>query len=132
METIKAVGSVFFVLLCLVLVLVLAYQSIRLLGRRVGSAGSAAGSIKVLDRLPLAQDQTLYIVEAAGKTLLLGATPQGVRLVCELDPSALPKTPPANQGPGQAGSFGELLRGLRAQGARRTDEERGGPMDGGA
>ena len=93
-EVLSALGM----LAAFVLVLVLAYLATKWLGKRYGGRpGGSAGNIKILDRASLGPDRCLYIVEAGGKTLLIGATSQRIDALSELDPEAL--LPPAQETP---------------------------------
>jgi flagellar biogenesis protein FliO len=80
-------------LLILVAVCVVAWLVLRFGVKRLypGAAGAtAAGPLRVLARLPLEPRRTLYIVEAAGKTLLVGAGESGpLAVLAELDEQAV-------------------------------------------
>ena len=92
LQTLLALGAV-----CILAVVVL-----RLLSRRLHGGRRGGRHLRVIEHLPLDQRRTLYLVEAAGRSLLLGATDGGgVRLIAELDrldqePSAAaaPEEPP--------------------------------------
>lgn len=52
--------------------------------------------VKVLERVPLDGRRSLYLVEVAGRVLLVGAGEQGaLGVLAELDPDALPAVPEA-------------------------------------
>jgi flagellar biogenesis protein FliO len=74
-------------LLILALVCVGAWLVIRIGVRRLYAGGAARGGpLRVVARLPLEPRRTVYIVEAAGKMLLLGASDQGpLAILAELD-----------------------------------------------
>lgn len=65
-------------------VLVLAYYTTRWLGRR-SLAQSGSKMIQVLDRAPLGQDKSLVVVKVAGKVMLLGASQNSIRKLCDLE-----------------------------------------------
>jgi flagellar biosynthetic protein FliO len=107
--------------LALILVCVLAYVFLRyglrwlMRGRKTGLS-----SLAVLDRLTLDSRRTLYVVEAAGKVYLLGATDASVRLIAELDPDDLPSEQSEKGEPPRSGGkrFIDVLMGKR--GSRST------------
>ena len=73
----------------LIAVLVIAYLSYRCsryIASRSGCVpmGQTGGGMKVLSRLPLAQDKQLVVVEAGSRYWLLGLSPAGIQLVAEL------------------------------------------------
>lgn len=74
--------------LALLAVCALAVVSLRLLGRR--AAGQPTRGLRVVARLPLDARRTLFVVEAAGRSLLVGAGDGPLTLLAELDPSRLP------------------------------------------
>ena len=94
-------------LLALVAVCVLAWVVLRFGLRRLHAPQSGASAIQIIARTTLEPRRTLYIVEAAGKTLLLGTTDNGpIATLAELDSSALGQAaavPPKRR-------FAELLR----------------------
>ena len=75
-ETILALGFV-----CL-----LAYVVLRVVLPRlnVGTAGKTM--VNVIDRTPLDQRRSLFVVEVTGRWLLIGSSEGGVQLISELDP----------------------------------------------
>lgn len=82
---IEKVGSVFGVLVGFAVILYLAYLATKILGRRMSIGGRGNKNIKILESVPLGQNKSLIIVEAAGKTFLLGITSNEISLVSELD-----------------------------------------------
>jgi len=72
-------------LLVLVFVCALAFVVIRLLPRQAG-LGAAGSMLRIVDRLPLDQRRSLYVVKVAGRWLLVGSSEGGVQLISELDP----------------------------------------------
>jgi flagellar protein FliO/FliZ len=96
-------------LLVLAVVCVAAWAILRFGLRRLYPASAAsAGAIRVVARLPIEPRRTLYIIEAGGKSLLVGVTDGGMTTLAELDPEALAamtqNLPPRK-------SFLEVLRG---------------------
>jgi flagellar biogenesis protein FliO len=78
-------------LVILVGVCLLAYAVVRFGLRRLYDVGPMArGPLKVLARLPLEPRRSVYIIEAAGKTLLIGTSESGPMTVLgELDDEAV-------------------------------------------
>ena len=73
-------------LLVLGAVCVAAYVAVRVLGR-VLAAGRARGTalMDVVARVPLEPRRSLYVVEVAGKALLVGTSEMGLSVLSELD-----------------------------------------------
>jgi len=64
-----------------------------LLCARVASrrfTGKHSSLVKVLHRQPISRNAAVSVVDVGGRVLVLGTTDQGVRLLTELDASALP------------------------------------------
>jgi flagellar biogenesis protein FliO len=99
-------------LLVLGAVCVAAFLAVRVFGR-VLATGRARGRhlLDVVARVPLEPRRSLYVVEVAGKTLLVGTSEMGLSVLSELDGSEV-KARVAQQP-----TFGELVR--RAFGQRR-------------
>jgi flagellar biosynthetic protein FliO len=98
--------------LALVAVCALAALVLALLRRRVG-AGSRA--LRVVARLPLEPRRALYLVEAAGKFLLLGVGEGPMTTLAELDAADVARALAEDEAPSSAGLV-ELMR--RALGGR--------------
>jgi flagellar protein FliO/FliZ len=75
-QTILALGFV-----CLLAYLLLSVVLPRL---KVGTSNRTM--IHVVDRTPLDQRRSLYVVEVTGRWLLIGASESGVQMISELDP----------------------------------------------
>ena len=75
-------------LIVLGVVCVGAFAAVKLLGR-VMATGRARGAhlLGVVARLPLEPRRALYVVEVAGKTLLVGTSEMGLNVLSELDGS---------------------------------------------
>jgi flagellar biogenesis protein FliO len=99
-------------LLVLGAVCVAAFVTVRVLGR-VLATGRARGRhlLDVVARVSLEPRRSLYVVEVAGKTLLVGTSEMGLSVLSELDGSEVKAR--VEQQP----TFGELVR--RAFGQRR-------------
>ena len=92
-------------LLVLGAVCVAAYIAVRVFGRLLAT-GRARGAhlLDVVARVPLEPRRSLYVVEVAGKTLLVGTSEMGLSVLSELDGSEVKSRVQAQQ------SFGELVR----------------------
>ncbi len=107
-------------LVVLVCVCIAAFVVVRLVGRFLAT-GRVRGAhlLDVVARVPLEPRRSLYVVEVAGKTLLVGTSEMGLSVLSELDAGevrarAVPRP-----------SFGELVRSawLRRGGAHRDAGE---------
>lgn len=72
-------------LLALGLVCGLAYLVFRLMLPRLTTIRASNSMVRVVDRVGLDARKSLYVVEVAGRWLLIGASEAGVHLVSELD-----------------------------------------------
>lgn len=92
-------------LLVLGAVCIAAFVAVRLFGRLL-SAGRARGThlMDVVARVPLEPRRSLYVVEVAGKTLLVGTSEMGLSVLSELDSSAVRSRVETRP------TFGELVR----------------------
>jgi flagellar biosynthetic protein FliO len=75
----------------LALVCVVAWGALRLLAGR--GAGRASGAIRVLARCPLEPRRSVYVIEAAGRCLLVGVGDGPMAVLAELDAAKMPPTP---------------------------------------
>jgi flagellar protein FliO/FliZ len=77
-------------LVVLAAVSVAAFVAVRVFGRLLAS-GRARGAhlMDVVARVPLEPRRSLYVVEVAGKTLLVGTSEMGLNVLSELDASAV-------------------------------------------
>ena len=95
-------------LLALGAVCILAWVVLRWSARR--GLGLGRGRVRVLERVPLDGRRSLYLVEVAGRVLLIGAGEGGApTTLAELDPDDLPPAPERPK------SLGELVERLRAK-----------------
>jgi flagellar biosynthetic protein FliO len=77
-------------LLVLVGVCVLAFVLVRVARRYLGAPrGAGAGMLDVVARVPLEPRRSLYVVEVAGKALLVGTSEMGLTVLSELDRDAV-------------------------------------------
>src|SRR4051812_37387486 len=92
-------------LVVLIAVCAAAFIVVRLLGR-VMSTGRSRGAelLDVVARVPLEPRRSLYVVEAAGKTLLIGTSEMGLSVLSELDGDQVRARTVPRQ------SFGDLVR----------------------
>jgi flagellar biogenesis protein FliO len=83
--------DLFVTLLAFLAVIVAAWLAGRWLMRRMYGVGAGVGGrVRVVERVPLEPRRTLYLVEAGGKFLLLGATDHAVRVLGEFSADQLP------------------------------------------
>ena len=107
--------SLIWMLLCVVVIIVLAYLFTRYVAGRRGLGGFGApggtGRFKALARLSLGREQSAVLVQAGERYLLLGGAPSGVTLLAALSqeeaqersaPSPGPPAPPTLGGIGRA------------------------------
>ena len=99
-------------------VCIAAFIVVRLVGRFLAT-GRVRGAhlLEVVARLPLEPRRSLYVVEVAGKTLLVGTSEMGLSVLSELDGSEVRARVIARP------TFGELVR--QAWTKRRERVERG-------
>src|SRR5262245_40884641 len=113
-------------LLVLGAVCVAAFVAIRVFGRLLAT-GRARGThlLDVVARVPLEPRRSLYVVEAAGKTLLVGTSEMGLSVLSELDAGEVKSRVQAQQ------SFGELVRAAwQRRKARKAAEPAPAPSEG--
>ena len=73
-------------LIVLAVVCVAAFVVVRVLGRVLATGRPrAAHLLEVVARLPLEPRRALYVVDVAGKTLLVGTSEMGLSVLSELD-----------------------------------------------
>ncbi|HEY5936256.1 MAG TPA: flagellar biosynthetic protein FliO, partial [Kofleriaceae bacterium] len=86
-------------------VCIAAFVIVRVLGRFLAT-GRVRGAhlMDVVARVPLEPRRSLYVVEVAGKTLLVGTSEMGLSVLSELDGAEVRARTPVRQ------SFGELVR----------------------
>jgi flagellar biosynthetic protein FliO len=94
-------SSVMLSLASLGVVCLVAWGALRLLAGR--GVGKASGAVRVIARCPLEPRRSVYVVEAAGRSFLLGVGDGPMTVLAELDGDKVKATPVA--GPG----FAEVL-----------------------
>lgn len=89
----------------LAVVCVVAFAVVKLLGRFLAT-GRVRGAhlLDVVARVPLEPRRSLYVVEVAGKTLLVGTSEMGLSLLSELDGDEVRARAVPTQ------SFGDLVK----------------------
>ena len=92
-------------LLVLGAVCVAAFVAVRVFGRIIATGRSrGAHLMDVVARVPLEPRRSLYVVEVAGKTLLVGTSEMGLSVLSELDAQEVAARKQATP------SFGEVVR----------------------
>jgi flagellar protein FliO/FliZ len=87
----STIAYIFTLLVTFAVVIVLAFFTSRFLGQRMGRF-SGAGDNRVLVSLPLGQNRGVFVVEVAGKFLVLGVTDHSVNFLQEItDPAMIEK-----------------------------------------
>jgi flagellar protein FliO/FliZ len=111
-------------LLVLGVVCVVAFLAVRLLGR-VLATGRARGAqlLDVVARVPLEPRRSLYVVDVAGKTLLIGTSEMGLSVLSDLDPSEVRSRVAARP------TFADLVRGAWAKRKGLAATAPGGRVD---
>jgi flagellar biogenesis protein FliO len=88
-------------------VCLVAWGALRLLaGRGIGRGGLGAGAVRVLARCSLEPRRSVYVIEAAGRCLLVGVGDGPMTVLAELDADKLPASTPLVPA---AQRLGELL-----------------------
>ena len=117
LDGLSSLFSLIWLLVCVLVVVVLAWLATRYVAGRGGMIGASGGSerFKVLSRLPLGREQSAVLVKAGEKYLLLGVTPSEITVLKELtqeEAEAVYALPPDQPAPP---SFGEALRTVLKQ-----------------
>ena len=110
--------TLLWMLICVVVVIVLAYLFTRFVAGRGGAIGLSGsnGQFKVLARLSLGREQSAALVKAGERYFLLGAAPSGITLLAELTAEeAAEISPPPDPDQPAPPSFGEALRTVLKQ-----------------
>jgi len=116
----ETVVSFLWMLICVVLIIGLAYWCTKYVAGR-GTFGAFQGErrMQVLDRLPLGRDQSVILARVGERYLLLGAGTAGVTLLAELTAEeAASWKPPAAEAEERLG-FKEALVTVMKQRGRR-------------
>ena len=105
-------------LIVLGVVCVAAFVAVRVFGRLL-STGRARGAhlMNVVSRVPLEPRRSLYVVEVAGKTLLVGTSEMGLSVLTELDAHEVAARRVVQP------TFGEMVRNawMRRKGVKPAD-----------
>ena len=115
----STLASFLWLIVCVVLVIGLAYWFTRYVAGRGLLGGMAGGrGLAVLDQLSLGRDQRVILARAGERYLLLGATPAGITLLAELtaEEAAAWQAPPED---GERVSFKEAFLTMMKQKGRR-------------
>lgn len=112
-------------LIVLVVVCVLALVVVRLARKYLGAPrGSALGLLDVVARVPLEPRRSLYVVEVAGKALLVGTSEMGLTVLTELDREQVRARPTVERR-----GFVELVQAALARRRARPKPEPEHPED---
>lgn len=112
-------GSLAVSLVSLGVVCLIAYLTLRFLGRR--GVGRAAGPIKVVARCPLEPRRSVYLIETAGRCFLVGVGDGPMTMLAEVPaPEATPAPVTAVAASSSASPFAEVLGRVLGRGAGRT------------
>ena len=68
----------------LIAILALAYYTTKLVGNGMGRKQDS-GSIRVLERIAVARDSFLLVVEIQEAVMVLGVSPAGIQKICDLE-----------------------------------------------
>ena len=111
--------SLIWMLLCVVVIIVLAYLFTRYVAGRRGLGGFGApggtGRFKALARLSLGREQSAVLVQAGERYLLLGVAPSGVTLLAELSQEEAQELYAPSPGQPAPPTVGEALRAVLKQ-----------------
>ncbi len=85
-SALSTLSYIFSLIITFALVIGLAYFASRFLGKRMGIS-SAMGNQKIISTLSLGANRGIYVVEIAGKFLVLGVTEQNITVLQEITDS---------------------------------------------
>lgn len=94
-------------ILALGFVCLLAYVALRVVLPRLNLGTAGKSMVQVVDRTPLDQRRSLYVIEVTGRWLLIAVSEGGVQLISELDAD-------------KAAEASELIRSAAASARART------------
>ena len=114
-------------LVVLVLVCVVAWLVVRYGGRFIAGARGRSRGMDVVARLPLEPRRSLYVVEVAGKTLLVGTSEMGLSVLSELDGERVR----ADVARGGGGGFAAAIRAVLGRKPGRDAAAPPAPSEGG-
>jgi len=96
-DGLAAFGSVIGICAFILFIFVAAYYVTKLMGKHYSVQASFSREMRVIDKLALSRDRFLLIVEAGGKVLLLGVSPQQIETLAELDSERFADLPPVQE-----------------------------------
>lgn len=105
-------------------VVVMAAAAARLVGRR-GAAGWRGRHLSVVDSISLGSQRGLFMVQAAGRVLIIGASREGLTLLGEMTADELGPVAGDEASTGEPGASGRIGSGLWARlrgGAGRPED----------
>lgn len=106
--------TVFGTLLLFVVILYLAYLTTKMIGKKYSLGNTGNKNLKILDNMGIGQDKSLAIVEAGGKTVLIGISREHIEYICDVDKTQLVKDEKV-QNPASAFEFAEILKKTASQ-----------------
>ena len=110
-------GRIFTVLgtlLLFVVILYLAYLTTKMIGKKYSLGNTGNKNLKILDNMGIGQDKSLAIVEAGGKTVLVGISREHIEYICDVDKTQLVMNEKV-QNPASAFEFAEILKKTASQ-----------------
>ena len=115
-----ALGSFLWMLVCVVLIIGLAYWFTKYVAGR-GALGAFSGGrrMEILDRMPLGRDQSVVLARVGERYLLLGAGTAGVTLLAELTGEEAAAWKPPETAEGEKPGFKEAFLTMMKQKERR-------------
>ncbi|HHU05258.1 MAG TPA: flagellar biosynthetic protein FliO [Clostridiales bacterium] len=111
MEELKTILTAVGMLLLMIAIFAGAYWAPRLIAKSYKGLSPLPDKLRVVSKIALGKDQSLIVVKAADRLLLLGATPREISLITELDPADFPVISP--EAPKLTGtSFSDVLKNV--------------------
>ena len=74
-------------LVALAVIALAAWGAVRIARARMGARGGEKGRLKIIERLPLEPRRAVYLIEADGRTMLIGSSEGSLRLIEDLGPA---------------------------------------------
>jgi flagellar biogenesis protein FliO len=113
----------------LAIVCVVAFATVKLVGRFLATGRTrGAHLLDVIARVPLEPRRSLYVIDVAGKTLLVGTSEMGLSVLTELDAAEVKARTPSTVRP----TFAELVRSALVRKKPAPPPVAGDDSDGGA
>ncbi len=82
---IKAILHILFAIICVIIVLFMAYYLTRIYAKKMGTYFGTGKNIKVIDRIPVGKGSSIAVVELQGEQYLLGITEQNITKIDKLE-----------------------------------------------